>query len=78
MNMVLVATPTNYLQSDMHGAVAEALLWVKGTHNFLPHTHTHTLMAVPLPLVDVCSSDGCDDVRALADHTLSLLMTTTT
>lgn len=75
MNMVVVATPTNYLQSDMHEAVAEALLWVKGTHNSL--SLTHTLMTVPLPLVDVCSSDGCDDVRALADHALSLLMTTT-
>jgi telomere length regulation protein len=51
LNMAVVATPTNYLLTDMHEALAETMLWVQ----------------------DVSSSDGDDDVRALAARSLSIL-----
>jgi telomere length regulation protein len=51
VSMVIVATPPNFLLSDMHEVIAEATLWVQ----------------------DLCSSDGDDEVRALASHALSLL-----
>jgi telomere length regulation protein len=55
LNMAVVATPTDYLRSEMHETLVETMLWVQ----------------------DVCNTDGNDEVRSLAAHSLSLLAATT-
>jgi hypothetical protein len=68
LNMAVVATPTNYLLTDMHEALAETMLWVQGM--LLYHQiHVHFIYFY----TDVSSSDGDDDVRALAARSLSIL-----
>ena len=35
LNMTVVATPTNYLLSEMNEALEEMILWVKGMHDHI-------------------------------------------
>lgn len=67
--MTVVATPTNYLLSDMHEAIVETMLWVEGKVISI----TTTVVYIYLSSSDVCSNDGDDEVRSIAANSLSIL-----